>query len=857
MDTILSFRGLKQLGLSHSQISVKGIARLRELPKLESLAVGGPSATPEAMAEIAKCPSIGEFSIETFSNTALVHLPKFPRLEVISLYCDEAPTPDALAAIAKCPRLRKVTLYGKPVTAEHARQLATLLPNAKITWDGGTILPKPAAEAEQAVALWVLARGDRVALAVGENIVHPKTAAELPKDGYSITEVYLANAGDADLAALAPLWRALPPGRERTLQIAGLITNTGLGSLRGCAIHQLGLNRVPVSDDGLPALAEIRGLKRLQLDGTQVTDRGLAALAKCPNLVHVDLLNTPIGDAGLRMLAELPHLHSLTLTNTTATAAGLDELATRAKLQQLTLSGTLGKDAKNLGSPLGRMATLRTLNVVTNGFTDDDLKALTAAPITLLRLGSTRLTDKALDHLAAMKSLETLHLEANAQLGAPAIQKLAAALPACRIHWSGGVIEPKPTGDAERAAALAVLAKGGKVRVNGEALDIADARDLPAKPFQLSRIDLSYRTELKDADFIVFDGCRHLRELDLRSTKPTPAWFAHFRQCAELEVLNLDYTGIGDAGLENFKNCKKLKVLRLARTKVTAAGLAHFGGCSDLTELALEGEAIIDAAVAPFKDCRKLKTLFLSHAAITDSGLANFAGCVELASLNLNHVKGVGDAGIRAISTAKLMDAELSGTGITDASLTRLAGNTILHSLKLSDTKVTNAGLAALKDLPALDDLALIHLPITDEGLAALQGKNFRVLQLGHTKITDAGIVHLKASTRLSNLELPGTKVTDKGLSNLRDLKELAVIELSGCDVSGSSLKDLNLNQLESLSMARTAFDDDGLASLAKLPKLRRVHCEGSKVTRAGIEKFHDAAPKCTIVWDRGTVEPK
>ncbi len=857
IDTILSFRDLQQLGILNTKITAKGLARLPELTKLYNVAVGGPSATEAALQELARCQNIGEFSLINFPNAALPILVKFPKLQVLSLNWNTPPTHDALAAIAKCPRLRKVTFYGKPVTAEHARQLATLLPNAKITWDGGTILPKPAAEAEQAVALWVLARGDRVALAVGENIVHPKTAAELPKDGYSIAEVYLANAGDADLAALAPLWRALPPGRERTLQIAGPITNTGLGSLRGCAIHQLGLNRITVSDDGLPALAEIKGLMRLQLDATQVTDRGLAALAKCPSLVHVDLLNTPIGDAGLRTLAELPHLHSLTLTNTTATAAGLAALARRAKLQQLTLSGTVGKDAKNLGTPLGRMATLRTLNVVTNGFTDDDLKAMTAAPITLLRLGSTRLTDKALDHLAAMKSLETLHLEANAQLGAPAIQKLAAALPACRIHWSGGVIEPKPTGDAERAAALAVLAKGGKVRVNGEALDIADARDLPAKPFQLSRIDLSYRTELKDADFIVFDGCRHLRELDLRSTKPTPAWFAHFRQCAELEVLNLDYTGIGDAGLENFKNCKKLKVLRLARTKVTAAGLAHFGGCSDLTELALEGEAIIDAAVAPFKDCRKLKTLFLSHAAITDSGLANFAGCVELASLNLNHVKGVGDAGIRAISTAKLMDAELSGTGITDASLTRLAGNTILHSLKLSDTKVTNAGLAALKDLPALDDLALIHLPITDEGLAALQGKNFRVLQLGHTKITDAGIVHLKASTRLSNLELPGTKVTDKGLSNLRDLKELAVIELSGCDVSGSSLKDLNLNQLESLSMARTAFDDDGLASLAKLPKLRRVHCEGSKVTRAGIEKFHDAAPKCTIVWDRGTVEPK
>jgi hypothetical protein len=443
MDTILSFRGLKQLGLSHSQISVKGIARLRELPKLESLAVGGPSATPEAMAEIAKCPNIVEFSIETFSNAALVHLPKFPKLEVISLYCDEAPTPEVLAALAKCPRLRKVTFYEKSVTAEHARQLATLLPNAKITWDGGVIEPKATADAERALALWTLARGDRVALAVGENIVHPKTAAELPKDGYSIAEVQLANASDADLAALAPLWRALPAGRERTLFLAGTVSNSGLDSLRGCAIHRLSLIRVPVSDDGLPTLAEFPGLRRLEFDGTRITDAGLAALAKCPNLVHVDLLNTTIGDAGLRTLAELPTLHSLTLTNTAATAAGLDTLATRAKMQQLTLSGTIGKDAKNLGTPLGRMATLRTLYVITDALTDDDVKAIAPNPITSLGLGSPRLTGNALEHVAAMKTLVTLHLESNVQFSEAAIQKLAAALPACRIHWAGGVIEPR------------------------------------------------------------------------------------------------------------------------------------------------------------------------------------------------------------------------------------------------------------------------------------------------------------------------------------------------------------------------------------------------------------------------------
>ncbi len=442
IDTILSFRDLQELGILNSKITAKGLARLPELTKLYNVSAGGPSATEASLRELARCPTIGEFNLVNFPIPALAILAKFPKLQVLSLDWNTSPTPEALAAVGTCPRLRKVHLYGKSVTAEHAKALAVHLPATRIDWPGGVVEPKMSTDAERALALWALARGDRVALAVGENIVHPKTDADLPKDAYSVAEAYLANAGDADLAALAPLWRTLPRGRERTLHITGPITNAGLGSLRGCPIVQLGLNRVAVTDEGLPALAEITGLNRLQFDGTRITDAGLAALAKCPNLVHVDLLNTAIGDAGLNILARLPHLHSLTLTNTTTTAAGLDALAQHAKLQQLTVSGTVGKDAKALGTPLGRMATLRTLNVSTSTLADADVKALSAAPIALLRLSSSRLTDQALDHLAAMKSLETLHLEANPQLSGTAVQKLAAALPACRIHWTGGVIKP-------------------------------------------------------------------------------------------------------------------------------------------------------------------------------------------------------------------------------------------------------------------------------------------------------------------------------------------------------------------------------------------------------------------------------
>jgi hypothetical protein len=68
-----------------------------------------------------------------------------------------------------------------------------------------------------------------------------------------------------------------------------------------------------------------------------------------------------------------------------------------------------------------------------------------------------------------------------------------------------------------------------------------------------------------------------------------------------------------------------------------------------------------------------------------------------------------------------------------------------LSALQLKSTKITDAGLAHLKSLPQLRSLTIENAPITDGGLA-----------------------HLKVLTRLEELTLKGTKVTDAGLEALR-----------------------------------------------------------------------------------------
>lgn len=51
-------------------------------------------------------------------------------------------------------------------------------------------------------------------------------------------------------------------------------------------------------------------------------------------------------------------------------------------------------------------------------------------------------------------------------------------------------------------------------------------------------------------------------------------------------------------------------------------------------------------------------------------------------------------------------------------------------------------------------------------------------LALDHTKITDKGLVNLKALEHLRYLNLVGTRVTAQGVMQLKDLKELQSIYL-------------------------------------------------------------------------------
>ena len=92
-----------------------------------------------------------------------------------------------------------------------------------------------------------------------------------------------------------------------------------------------------------------------------------------------------------------------------------------------------------------------------------------------------------------------------------------------------------------------------------------------------------------------------------------------------------------------------------------------------------------------------------------------------------------------------------------------------IRSLNLAHTRITDAGLEHLKGLSSLNGLNLYNTQVTDAGLEHLKGlTSLDRLYLNNTQVTDAGLEHLKGLSSLRGLDLDNTQVTAEGRASLR-----------------------------------------------------------------------------------------
>ena len=208
---------------------------------------------------------------------------------------------------------------------------------------------------------------------------------------------------------------------------------------------------------------------------------------------------------------------------------------------------------------------------------------------------------------------------------------------------------------------------------------------------------------------------------------------------------------------------------------------------------------------------------------IADNGIDQHLADVNSSVQDVLHLLGTILEWPRLQTGQKL---DLLSTQISDQELGNLLSSlNDLRFLSLAETRVSDAGLTHLKSLTKLQELHLDHSDITDEGLKLLTSlPNLEILDLKGTRITDAGLIEVGRLKKLKGLYLTRTGITDAGLEHLR-----------------------SLNNLETLILWDTAIGDAGLEHLKSLKQLKEVILWSTHVTQKGAESLQSMLPECDV----------
>jgi hypothetical protein len=173
---------------------------------------------------------------------------------------------------------------------------------------------------------------------------------------------------------------------------------------------------------------------------------------------------------------------------------------------------------------------------------------------------------------------------------------------------------------------------------------------------------------------------------------------AHLAGMTKLEQLDLVGPLITNKGLTNLAGMRQMESLRLIDTKITT--LEPIRGLAQLKVLSLSGSPIGDEGLSTLKGFTSLQWLELGGTRLTDAGIAHLSTLSNLAMLDLNRTR-VGDAGVwLVLDLPRIMSLNLYDTRVTDAGLADLAdklnGGPCRH-LVVAGPGVTSGGVAELR----------------------------------------------------------------------------------------------------------------------------------------------------------------
>lgn len=399
-----------------------------------------------------------------------------------------------------------------------------------------------------------------------------------------------------------------------------------LAQLRG--LREINLNATPLGEEALAALGQISGLetldlgwtgirgpatvylwglqhlRELDLSGLAIRDDDLRGIVALRNLERLNLTDTDVRAEGARYLRGLPHLRELALPYLTPGIA--EELKHLQALESLKLDKARGEE---LGL-LSGMDCLKRLDLTQTGpIGAPQLRALEhlkgLRSLSLARSGA--LKDSALEALSHLSGLEELDLAT------------------CNGHYGDAGIR-----------ALKSLTRLQSLNIAGSAVTEEGLRTVASLP-ELRRLGLAYCI-VSDSGFQILRGMGKLTQLDLCCTPVSTQAAGYLAGLRSLEELDLSGVDITDAGLGRLAQAERLRTLRL-RLVVTAPGLDALARMRALRRLDLTGSDLRDAGLRRLGLLEGLSELDLDRAILTGADVQQLAQLKHLRSINMANTR--------------------------------------------------------------------------------------------------------------------------------------------------------------------------------------------------------------------------
>ena len=172
-----------------------------------------------------------------------------------------------------------------------------------------------------------------------------------------------------------------------------------------------------------------------------------------------------------------------------------------------------------------------------------------------------------------------------------------------------------------------------------------------------------------------------------------------------------------------------------------------------------------------------------------------------------------------------------------------------LTGIGMAHSNISDDGLRYLAKANGLRFIMIYGTPVTDVGLHAISQLQLLEINIGSTRVSDDGLIHLRNQHSLEFFAASSAKIGNSGLRHLSSLPSLNTLYLDGTMITNGGLSELTkLASLSELDLSDTSVTDDGLASLERLTRLRKLHLRESRVSAAGIARLRQTLHQCEIL---------